>query len=208
MMANSHQLSNNEKFAKLARIYDLEKYFSWPLRKKVARVVGGKPKKILDVACGTGSQSYELAKRGHEVVGVDLSPEMLAVARRKNKNGFRIKFIEADATKLPFKDRSFDIATISLAVHEMPYEMGVKVLKEMRRVSKEEMIIVDFTGKLGSIIRLFEEENYRNFIKVGLGKYLTELGLKVKRREGFLGIVQIVVVNLTRPIVSERIWPL
>ena len=38
---------------------------------------------VLDLACGTGSVSVRLAKAGYEVIGVDLSPDMLAVARQK-----------------------------------------------------------------------------------------------------------------------------
>ena len=45
-----------------------------------------RPKIVLDLACGTGSLSVELARRGYEVIGVDRSPEMLAVASGKAGN--------------------------------------------------------------------------------------------------------------------------
>jgi len=41
---------------------------------------------VLDLACGTGSLTYELARRGYEMIGVDLSPEMLAEAAEKNRD--------------------------------------------------------------------------------------------------------------------------
>lgn len=44
-------------------------------------------KTVLDLACGTGSLTYELARRGYEMIGVDLSPEMLSQAMEKNMGG-------------------------------------------------------------------------------------------------------------------------
>ena len=41
---------------------------------------------VLDLACGTGSLTYELAQRGYEMIGVDMSPEMLSEAAEKNEN--------------------------------------------------------------------------------------------------------------------------
>jgi SAM-dependent methyltransferase len=65
---------------------------------------------ILDVGCGTGRHSVELAKRGYKVTGIDLSAEMLKEAREKAKAaGVDVSFIRADATDftLPAK---FDAA--------------------------------------------------------------------------------------------------
>jgi 2-polyprenyl-3-methyl-5-hydroxy-6-metoxy-1,4-benzoquinol methylase len=60
-------------------------------------------KRILDVGCGTGRHSLELARRGYNVTGVDLSPAMLERARAKAAaQGCRISFIQADARSLPF----------------------------------------------------------------------------------------------------------
>lgn len=54
-------------------------------------------KTVLDLACGTGSQVFWLAKRGHEVVGVDINKKMLDVARKKlKKEELKIQFIEGD----------------------------------------------------------------------------------------------------------------
>ncbi len=49
---------------------------------RVEVVLGGRRGRVLDAGCGTGRVAVELARRGHEVVGVDLDPSMLAVARR------------------------------------------------------------------------------------------------------------------------------
>jgi ubiquinone/menaquinone biosynthesis C-methylase UbiE len=65
----------------------------------------------LDIGCGTGFLSLELASRGHRVVGIDFAPSMIAEARKKAaERQVAIRFEEADAEQLPFANASFDIA--------------------------------------------------------------------------------------------------
>jgi 2-polyprenyl-3-methyl-5-hydroxy-6-metoxy-1,4-benzoquinol methylase len=69
----------------------------------------GKPGRLLDVGCGTGSLSVLLAGLGHQVTGVDLSPEMIALARHKAAQaGHAIRFYLMDAARLLFPARSFE----------------------------------------------------------------------------------------------------
>ena len=65
----------------------------------------------LDAGCGTGFLSFELAARGHHVIGVDFAPSMIAEARRKAAEGgvSSVRFEEADAEQLPFMPASFDL---------------------------------------------------------------------------------------------------
>ncbi len=66
--------------------------------------------RILDIGCGTGRHSIELARRGYSVTGIDLSDSMLASARAKAQaNGTAVKFIRADACRLEFRNE-FDLA--------------------------------------------------------------------------------------------------
>ncbi|AHL22195.1 class I SAM-dependent methyltransferase [Thermococcus nautili] len=68
-------------------------------------------KKILDLACGTGIPTLELARRGYEVTGLDLHEEMLAVARRKaEREGLNVEFIRGNALELDFEGE-FDAVT-------------------------------------------------------------------------------------------------
>ncbi len=70
-----------------------------------------KTSKILDIGCGTGRHSIELARRGYEVTGIDLSENMLKKAAEKanNENIEIVKFVQADARILDFK-QEFDLA--------------------------------------------------------------------------------------------------
>jgi demethylmenaquinone methyltransferase / 2-methoxy-6-polyprenyl-1,4-benzoquinol methylase len=66
---------------------------------------------VLDVATGTGLVAERLLAQGHRVIGLDQSPDMLAVAR--GRFGDRVELVEASATSIPFPDASFDHLTFT-----------------------------------------------------------------------------------------------
>ena len=66
---------------------------------------------VLDVATGTGLVAEQLLAHGHRVTGLDQSPDMLAIARRRF--GDRVELVQASATALPFPDASFDHLTFT-----------------------------------------------------------------------------------------------
>jgi SAM-dependent methyltransferase len=70
------------------------------------------PRRILDLGTGTGLAARRLAERypGAEVVGVDLSPAMIAVARRESPSS--IRFDVADASRLPYESGAFDLVVL------------------------------------------------------------------------------------------------
>ncbi len=86
-----------------------------PLDAAVA-AAGGEPRQILDLGTGTGLGARHLAGRfpDAEVVGADLSPVMLDEARRLTppELGSRVRFEEADASRLPFGDGEFDLVVL------------------------------------------------------------------------------------------------
>jgi ubiquinone/menaquinone biosynthesis C-methylase UbiE len=69
---------------------------------------------IVDVGCGTGALAVELAGRGHTVVGLDPSHQMLAVARRRPGGG-RVRWIEGDASRLDVRDADLALMTSHVA---------------------------------------------------------------------------------------------
>jgi demethylmenaquinone methyltransferase/2-methoxy-6-polyprenyl-1,4-benzoquinol methylase len=66
---------------------------------------------VLDVATGTGLVAAQLLAHGHRVTGLDQSPDMLELARRRF--GGRVELVEGSATALPFADASFDHLTFT-----------------------------------------------------------------------------------------------
>src|SRR5437763_16880587 len=86
-------------------------------------VLGGRASlDALDVGCGTGFLSLELAARGHRVTGIDLAPAMLDAARHKAaESGFGIRFQEGDAEQAPFPAGSFDLVISRHVLWTLPH---------------------------------------------------------------------------------------
>lgn len=102
----------------------------------------------LDAACGTGRHSARLAELGHSVIGVDRTPEMLAVARAKVPAG---DFREGDLHALPLEDDSVDIVVCGIAVSHVP-ELE-PVLAEFVRVLRPggHLVLSDSRGHFADI---------------------------------------------------------
>jgi len=129
-------------------------------RAHAARVAtrGLAPKRILDVACGTGDMAIELrrsAPNAH-IVGLDFTHEMLAIAKDKTPGGEAvIRWVEGDGLRLPFEDGSFDLLTIAFGLRNM--ENLRAGLTEMRRVLRPggRLAILEFTQPEPQFLRWF-----------------------------------------------------
>ena len=96
------------------------------------------PGRLLDLGCGTGRHVIHFAARGLEVTGVDLSSEMLAVAREKlARNELRARLIRADICELSgLNDSSFDYCACMFSTLGMirTNELRLRVVREAHRV--------------------------------------------------------------------------
>jgi demethylmenaquinone methyltransferase / 2-methoxy-6-polyprenyl-1,4-benzoquinol methylase len=103
-------------YDRYARLLSLGQEPGWR-RFLVSRLEVGPDARVLDVATGTGAVALELVQRhGCSVVGLDRSPEMLAVARRRVAGcglGAKIELHEGRAEELPFADGAFDAVTFT-----------------------------------------------------------------------------------------------
>ncbi len=115
---------------------------------ELARVKAGDS--VLDVACGSGNLTLTArtyAGPTGKVHGIDASPEMIDVARRKAaRAGTGVVFDVGLAEKLPFPDASFDVVISRLAIHHLPDELKRAAFTEMLRVLKPggRVLIADF----------------------------------------------------------------
>lgn len=91
---------------------------------------------VLDLACGPGIVTVELARVAHDVAALDLTPEMLGKARERCAKAGRtnVRFEEGLASALPFRDASFDAVVTRLSFHHFTDPRAV--LAEMHRVLK------------------------------------------------------------------------
>lgn len=123
---------------------------------RVARVQPGE--RVLDLATGTGITAIAARERGAHVTGVDLTPELVEVARNKARDaGFTdIDFREGDAENLPFADASFDVV-LSTCGHMFAPDQD-RVASELARVTRPggRVVFLAWTpeGGLGSWFRI------------------------------------------------------
>lgn len=108
----------------------------------VTAVAASPPGKILDLACGPGIVAEAVAPNASELVGVDLSPEMLRLAKlRVAMAGLaNSRFIMAPADHLPFDDGTYDMVVTRLSLHHFPVVSSV--LAEVRRVLSPRGILI------------------------------------------------------------------
>ena len=77
--------------------------------------------RALDLACGTGDISFEIAERGARVIGLDITARMIEIARAKRRLGrARAVFLVGDMMSLPFPDGRFDVATVGYGIRNVP----------------------------------------------------------------------------------------
>jgi ubiquinone/menaquinone biosynthesis C-methylase UbiE len=162
-------------------------------RQALARKVPNETLRILDVCIGTANSAIAVAEANDqvEIVGIDLSPDMMAVAEGKiQKRGIaNISFRQMNAGKMDFQDGEFDIVMISFALHEMEYESIMRILREMRRVLREAgmLYIVDYEVEGSAMknfifsiyLKLFEPRHMPQFLGYDWTKMLEEIGFRV-----------------------------
>lgn len=126
--------------------------------------------KIIDIGCGTGRHSIELAKRGYQITGIDLSESQLQRAKEKaQEQGLRIVFERRDARALPFKGE-FDMAIMlcegGFSLMETD-EMNFEILKNATKALKDKGKLIFTT--LNGLFPLFHSVNefYKSAQKEG-----------------------------------------
>lgn len=147
--------------------------------KRIPKVIAGKD--VLEIATGPGLLAKHVAYAANKMIATDYSEGMIAEAK-KGTIPDNLTFEVADATHLPYDDRSFDVVLIANALHVMPDPE--KALQEIDRVLKEKGILIapNFVNhhKGGFISRIWsgilkiagitfehqwETEEYRKFLE-------------------------------------------
>jgi len=157
---------------------------------------------ILEVACGTGTLSHLLAKKGFNVFALDKSYSMIKHAQNKIDDSCigRVTAIHGDAATMPFYSASFDAVIMQLGLHEMGNNIRSDCGQEIIRIAKKNAVFLFFdfapTNKLSFskfILTIIEfiagKDHYRNgrrFIKKGgILSFLENLNLEVIKTHMF-----------------------
>ena len=170
-------------FNDIAHRYDFLNHFlsagidiRW--RKKVRKMLAdNSPKKILDVATGTGDLAIELSKlKPDEIVGVDIATGMLDIGKekliKKNLNSL-ITLKPGDSENLEFDDNTFDAVTVSFGVRN--YENLQKGLQEMCRVMVPggKVVILEFSKPKSFPFKQIYN-SYFKYILPGFGRMISK----------------------------------
>ncbi len=116
---------------------------------------------VLDLCCGTGDMAFALARRANsaspQIVGADFSHAMLQRAAQKG-SGTSLRWIEADALRLPFPDAQYDLVTAAFGFRNLTdYDAGLREIVRVLRPGGE-CGILDFgepRGLMGSLYRVY-----------------------------------------------------
>lgn len=135
-----------DAYRSIAPVYDtLLEPFTASLRRRAVQVA--RPRegmRVLEVGCGTGTNLEIFAEAGCRIAGVDLSPSMMHVAKKKLHGRADLRL--GDAAKLPFAENAFDLVVSFLTLHEMPAARRISVMHEMVRAIHGDgrLLLVDF----------------------------------------------------------------
>lgn len=144
-------------YDKLNHILSLNIDKGWR-RKAVKEIVDTeKPLEILDVACGTGDFTIEIARKaaeGSRVTGIDLSEGMMKIGREKiQKAGVKAEMVQGDCEALPYEEGTFDRISVGFGVRNFEHlDIG---LKEMCRVLKKDgkLVVLELSVPSNGFIR-------------------------------------------------------
>lgn len=109
--------------------------------------------RALDLACGTGDLASLLARQGATVVGLDLTPRMIALARQRPGAAADQTWLVGDMTMLPFGDTAFDVITIGYGLRNVP-DLVVAVSEAYRVLAPGGAVCsLDFNRPASAIVR-------------------------------------------------------
>jgi demethylmenaquinone methyltransferase/2-methoxy-6-polyprenyl-1,4-benzoquinol methylase len=166
--------------------------------------------KILDMCCGPGNNTFVVAKMlGNQsnIRGIDLSQGQIEMAKKRNQFP-NIEFMVMDASNTSFAEGEFDKVIIPHALHEMSRVDRLAVLREARRILKDNgtLVVLEMDNPSSFFLRLFigfwwfywlpfnfETPTRRDMLKCGLLNEVKETGFKQCLKSSlYNGVLQVV----------------
>ena len=150
-------MSNLERYERIAPFYDLlDLPFEFGRYRKIRPLLfEGLSGRLLDAGVGTG-RNFEFYPTSVNVIGVDLSPSMLARAeKRRGSAAASLELRQMDVTRLDYPDRYFDCAVATFLFCTLPDELQAPALKQLSRVVKRGGLIrlLEYTRPSGTVRR-------------------------------------------------------
>lgn len=172
-MSDQH-MQNRNRFGLLAKDYaQHRRNYPDDVYKVIRERLPAREIDALDVGCGTGIMTYELAAFCRSVVGVDKETEMIAESKAHAPNN--CQFFVSAAEVLPFPNASFDLITVAQAFHWFEHE---KVIKEFHRVIRPDSLIIILRKRQKDSVRILAD-----FVWPVLGKYVDRATLPPQQND-------------------------
>ena len=186
------EVRNRVKFCVLSPIYDgFYRFLPADPHAEIERRIPRDARRLLDLCTGTALVPARVARLRPElaIVGLDLSPEMLAIGQQKlsRQNLRNATLVRADAGTLPFADGTFDAVSVSYGLHELPTAVRRRALAEIQRVLRPggRLVVADLDRppRFGFLVDFYlmlgEPAHAREVIGDGLVRLLDEAGFSV-----------------------------
>ncbi len=203
--SNFHGIKNGYLTVDAALTYDpITQYVLPPgetwVRESLVKAIGGTPRRILDLGCGTGTTTLMLKQRfpSAEVMGLDLSPQMLVMADYKAQSAavdVTYRHGNAMATGLPAA--SFDMMCATLLFHETPPAVAKTILSEAFRLLTPggQMLVLDGNQRTlratDWLSTIFEEPFIRDYGQGNVDAWLGSAGFEQVRTEDVFWLNQL-----------------
>jgi 2-polyprenyl-3-methyl-5-hydroxy-6-metoxy-1,4-benzoquinol methylase len=129
--------------------------------KKVFEMYTPKPnERVLDIGCGVGTFTLELARMGVDVVGLDYSEESISICRRlTQEQNLKAEFVRADATDTKLDSESFDVVLAADLVEHLYPDVFKKLISETKRLLKPGGKLLIWTPNPGHIFEFLKQRN-------------------------------------------------
>lgn len=202
---NFHGIQNGYLNADAAVSYDpITQYVLPPnealVRQGLIQRIQSKPRRILDLGCGTGSTTLLLKQAfpQAEVIGLDMSPYMLVVASHKARTAqLDIQFRHGKAEQTGFPDASFDLVTASLLFHETPPAVSCEILRECFRLLKVGGEVAVLDGNQATLrqtawlTEIFEEPYIKDYAAGSVDAWMGTAGFGAVKTEDVWWVQQV-----------------
>lgn len=176
------------------------------LRRKLLEFIPKDPKVIIDLATGTGGVALFLKNKfpNARVIGSDLSEGMLEQAKEKaREKNIAVEFSLQNAVQTHYPSGLADVVIISFAIHDLPHEQRVQVMKEAYRILKKDGIFLIYEYHRPKFILfmipliiqflLVENKEARGILRENLKAELQKVGFsQTKDRIYYAGLAQII----------------
>jgi ubiquinone/menaquinone biosynthesis C-methylase UbiE len=170
------------------------------VRQGLIDAIGGKPRRILDLGCGTGSTTLLLKQAfpQAEVIGLDLSPYMLVMAEYKAKKAqLDIQWRHGNAEETGLPNAGFDVVTAALLFHETPPAVTKAILRECFRllVAGGQVLILDGNQKTLRLVDwlndIFEEPYIKDYAAGSVDAWMGAAGFEAVCTHDVWGLHQL-----------------